>query len=82
MDERPSFGDVLAVWSILLGYENLQENREQSEHNDVQKANDAQANMLLEELGRKFDEQNQMLREILEAVRNEEDQGDRRGDRG
>lgn len=44
------------------------ENREQSAHNDVSVANDKQAQFLLEELGRKFEEQNQMLREILEGL--------------
>lgn len=63
------FADLLAVWSLLLGYENLAENREQSAHNDVSAANDRQAAYLLEELGRKFDEQNAMLKEILEAVK-------------
>lgn len=66
---RIEFADVLAIWSLLLGYQNLKENEEQSAHNDVQKANDAQAAYMLEELGRKFDEQNEMLKEILECVR-------------
>lgn len=55
--------DVLAVVSVLLGLQNLQENREQSAHNDVQMANDKQAKYLLEEITRKFDEQNGMLKE-------------------
>lgn len=69
------FADVLAIWSLLLGYQNLKENEEQSAHNDVQKANDAQAAYMLSELGRKFDEQNEMLRDIYEAVKNEGNQG-------
>lgn len=60
--------DILTVASFLLGYENLIENRQQSAHNDVTAANDKQAQYLLEELGRKFDEQNAMLKKILEAV--------------
>lgn len=60
--------DALAVLSFLLGYENLMENREQSRQNNVSAANDKQAKYLLEKLGRKFDEQNEMLRKILEAV--------------
>lgn len=73
MGERPGVeaADLLALWSLALGYENLYENREQSRQNDVQSANDRQAAYMLAELGRKFDEQNAMLREILEAVRNE-----------
>lgn len=72
-DSGLEFADVLAVLSLLLGYENLRENREQSEHNDVQRANDAQAAYMLSELGRKFDEQNKMLTRIYEAVKNERD---------
>lgn len=65
----PNESDALAVISILLGLENLEENRQQSAHNDVESANTRQATYLLAELGRKFDEQNDMLREILEAVK-------------
>lgn len=61
--------DVLSLLSFLLGYENLIENRQQSRHNDVSAANDRQARYLIEELGRRFEEQNAMLREILKAVK-------------
>ncbi len=44
------------------------ENRQQSAQNDVAAANDKQAEYLLEELGRKFDEQNEMLGKILEVI--------------
>lgn len=60
--------DLLTVMSLIIGYENLIENRQQSAHNDVSAANDKQAQYLLEELGRKFDEQNAILKKILEAV--------------
>lgn len=60
--------DIISVLSFFLAYKNLMENREQSAHNDVSAANDKQARFLLEELGRKFEEQNQMLREILEVL--------------
>ena len=63
-----SFLDVLSIASFLLGYENLVENREQSKQNDVSAANEKQAKYLLEELGRKFDEQNSMLKSILEKL--------------
>lgn len=61
--------DVVSVLSFSLGLENLMENRQQSAHNDVSAANDKQAKYLMEELGRKFEEQNEMLREILKAVK-------------
>lgn len=63
--------DVLSVFSILLGYENLIENRQQSAHNDVQAANDKQAKQLLDELGHRLDAQDTMLNKILEAISNE-----------
>lgn len=66
--QQYSLLDIISFASFLLGYENLIENREQSKHNDVSSANDAQAKYLLEELGRKFDEQNAMLKEILDKL--------------
>ena len=60
--------DIVQLASFYIGILNLYENRQQSEHNDVQSANDKQAQYLLEEFGRKFDERNQMLKEILEKV--------------
>lgn len=71
MNEQRQFDafDIISVLSFLLGYENLLENRQQSAHNDVSAANDKQAQYLLEELGRKFEEQNKMLLEILEVVK-------------
>lgn len=69
------FLDFLSVMSFYLGYRNLLENQQQSKdtdelikRNDVNIANDKQAKFLLEELSRKFDEQNSMLERILKAV--------------
>lgn len=69
------FLDFLSVMSFYLGYRNLIENQQQSKDtdelikkNDVNIANDKQAKFLLEELSRKFDEQNSMLERILKAV--------------
>lgn len=61
--------DIAQIVSLYIGLLNLYENREQSAHNDVSSANDRQAAYLLEELGNKFDEQNKMLKQILEAVK-------------
>lgn len=61
--------DAISVLSFFLGYENLMENRQQSAQNDISAANDKQAKYLMEELGRRFEEQNEMLREILKAVK-------------
>lgn len=76
MNDRLEFADLLGIVSLYLGIRNLSENESQSDaqlkilkQNDVGAANDKQAAYLLQELGRKFDEQNQMLKEILEAVK-------------
>lgn len=76
MSDRLEFADWLGIVSLYLGVRNLAENEQQSDaqlkilrQNDVQSANDRQAAYLLEELGRKFDEQNKMLEEILKAVK-------------
>lgn len=73
------FADILSVVSLYLGIRNLTENEQQSDQqlkilrqNDVNAANDRQASYLLQELGRKFEEQNAMLKEILEVVKNED----------
>lgn len=63
--------DILAVISVLLGMQNLSENRQQSAHNDVQIANDKQAQYLLEEINKKFDEQNEILNRLVELVKKE-----------
>ena len=60
--------DILNVLSFMLGIENLQENRTQSAHNDVQAANQQQAEYLLEEINKRFEEQNKILGEILERM--------------
>lgn len=74
-DQKLDFSDFLGIVSLYLGIRNLTENQLQSDaqlkllkDNDVQSANDKQAQYLLKELGRKFDEQNQMLKEILAKV--------------
>lgn len=73
MNEQRQFDalDLISVLSLMLGYQNLQENRQQSAHNDVSAANNKQAKFLIEELGREFEEQNSMLREILEVLKRE-----------
>ena len=62
--------DILNVLSFMLGIENLQENRTQSAHNDVQAANQKQAEYLLGEINKRFEEQNKILWEILERMEN------------
>lgn len=63
MNRNEEFFDMLNILSLVLGYENLQENRQQSRHNDVQAANSSQAEYLLNEINKRFDEQNKILEE-------------------
>lgn len=74
--------DIISLLSLLLGYENLIENRQQSKQNDVQAANDKQAAYMLAELRRQFEEQNKMLRQILEVLTREDHQNHGRTDQG
>lgn len=60
--------DLLVIISILLGYENLIENREQLAHNDVSAANDKQAQYLLNQLSVLFKEQNKKIDKILSIL--------------
>ena len=56
--------NLINILSFVIGYSNLQENRQQSANNDVQAANKAQAKYLLNEINRRFDEQNKILEEL------------------
>ena len=62
--------NLINILSFMVGIENLSENRIQSAHNDVQTANDKQAKYLLNEISRQFEEQNKMLKKILELLEN------------
>lgn len=68
-----SFGDLLNLISIMLGYENLMENRQQSADNDVNSANQRQAKQILDDLHLRFDVQNEVLKyqnSLLEQILN------------
>lgn len=53
-NENINGNDIINAISLLLAVANLNENREQSAHNDVQTANDKQAEYLLQEINAKF----------------------------
>ena len=54
-------GNLLDLISVLVGLENLMENRQQSAENDVNSANQRQAKQILDDLHKQFDKQNAML---------------------
>ena len=65
-------GNLLNVLGILLGYENLMENRQQSADNDVNMANQKQAKQILDDLHEQFAYQNRLLEEILKILKGDD----------
>ena len=62
-DQNNELVNLINVLSFVVGLQNMQENRLQSAQNDVQAANERQAKYLLNEINRRFDEQNKILEE-------------------
>ena len=62
-NNNPNYSDLLNALSLILAVENLKQNEAQSQYNDVHKANDEQAELLLENINERFAEQNDILRE-------------------
>lgn len=61
LDNDVIFSDLLNVISIMIGLQNLEENRQQSKANNVGKHNEIQEKHILSDIHQKFDEQNQLL---------------------
>lgn len=80
-----NYSDLLNALSLILAVENLKQNEAQSQYNDVHRANDEQAELLLNNINKRFAEQNYILREhtallteILEILRKESEYGSNR----
>lgn len=73
MPNNESFMNLVNALSLIIGMQNLQENREQSAHNDIHSENELQARYLLTEIVALFEEQNTMLREILKLLKEKSD---------
>ena len=74
------FINSINILSFMIGLKNLEENREQSKHNDVQAANNQQAEFLLSDIHKQFEEQNRILEqqnnllyELLYLMKNREE---------
>lgn len=63
MENNNPYSELFNIVSVMLAIQNLKENREQSEHNDVQAANDKQAQEILAAIQIQFKEQNRKLEE-------------------
>lgn len=64
-----NYSDLLNALSLILAVENLKQNEAQSQYNDVHKANDEQAKLLLKEINERFAEQNENIDLILKILR-------------
>lgn len=71
-DQNNNFGDLINIIALAIGLENLFENRIQTAQNDVNAANDAQAEYLLSEINRRFDEQNEKIDYLLKKLEGDE----------
>ena len=70
---NPNYSDLLNALSLILAVENLKQNEAQSQYNDVHKANDEQAELLLKEINEGFAEQNENIDRILKIQQNHTD---------
>lgn len=70
---NPNYSDLLNALSLILAVENLKQNEAQSQYNDVHKANDEQAELLLKETNERFAEQNENIDRILKIQQNHTD---------
>lgn len=66
---NPNYSDLLNALSLILAVENLKQNEAQSQYNDVHKANDEQAELLLKEINDRFAKQNENIDLILKILR-------------
>ena len=70
-----SFLDWINILSFIIGVKNYEENEKQSaqtieliQQNDVDRANDRQADLLIKALSVQFEQQNKMLGEIQHTL--------------
>lgn len=64
-NNNQNYSDLLNALSLILAVENLKQNEAQSQYNDVHKANDEQAELILKEINDRFAEQNENIDRIL-----------------
>lgn len=67
-DQNNNIGNWIDIIALFIGLQNLYENRIQTAQNDVNAANDAQAEYLLSEINSRFDEQNEKIERLIERM--------------
>lgn len=66
-------GFLLNIFSLAIGIQNLEENRQQSAANNIEKHNQEQEKHILNDLHEQFDKQNELLlyqNNLLEEILN------------
>lgn len=68
MAYNQDFLDAVALVSFIIGIANYDENLSQSDKDDMMHALDEKANVMLERLEADLEEQNELLRQILDKL--------------
>lgn len=63
-----NFMNAIDLAALLIGIVNLQENRQQTAYNDVNAANEREARYILEQVNKRLDAQDAMIRQILDRL--------------
>lgn len=67
-NQNQNFMNAVDITALLIGIINLCENRKQTSYNDVHTANDEQAQLLPDELGKRLDRRDAIISRILELL--------------
>lgn len=68
MAYNQDFLDAVSLVSFIIGIANYNENLSQSDKDDMMHALDEKANVMLERLEADLEEQNELLRQILDKL--------------
>lgn len=66
-----NFVNAIDIAAFIIGVMNMVQNEAQTAYNDVHAANDAQAKVILDEIGKRLDAQDAMLKKILDKLERE-----------
>ena len=66
-----TFLDIIALMSFFIGVINLDENLTQSDKQELQESLSQKADLLLQEIHGHLEEQDALLKQILEELRND-----------
>lgn len=68
MYQNQNFMNAVDILALLIGLENLFENRQQTAYNDVNAASERETRCILETVNKRLDAQDAMLRKILDRL--------------